>query len=174
MAQHSMTQGATANKLRTRAATKVAPRCLQRPGNCLDCAGHCVNRAQPQWNIARGHGGTLMRHFILSGAVTAGSLGVRMSAATRALVTLTRRAHRVATRSRGARAGAINLTAVTVAANHHLHPASSAQKQSARRFHWRPKSRQREFDRPMPIVKYSARTCAWHGVGHDIGLDLVV
>lgn len=115
-----------------------------------------------------------MRHFISPGAVTAGSLGVRMTAAMRALVTPARGTHRFAPRSQGARAGTINLTAVAVAANQHLHPASGTQKQSARRFHWRPKSRQREFDRPMPIVKYSARTGEWRGVGHDIGLDLEV
>ena len=155
---HSMTQGANANKRRTRAATKVALRCWQRAGNCLDRGAHCVNRDHRQWNIAHGHGGTLMRHFISLGSVTAGSLSVCMAAATRALVTPARSAYRLASRSQGALARAINLTTVAVAANHHLHPASGAQKQSALRFHWRSKSRQREFDRPMPIVKYSART----------------
>lgn len=115
-----------------------------------------------------------MRHILYAGAVTAGSLGVGKAAATAPLVTPTRFPNRVTPRPRCAVAGAINLATVAVAADDHLRPAARAQEQSARGFHWRPKSRQREFDRGLRFVKYFPCTRARHGVGHDIGLDLAV
>ena len=114
-----------------------------------------------------------MRHIIASGAVTTAAFGVFEAALPAALVVPARLAYRAMARRRRALAGAINLPAVAVAANDHLCPATGAQKESPRRFrtfHWRRStSRQRSIDRDGRLVKYSPRTRARHGVGHDTG-----
>ena len=114
-----------------------------------------------------------MRHFIASGAVTTAAFGVFEAALTAALVAPARLAYRAMAGRWRALAGAIYLPAVAVAANDHLCPATGAQKESPRRFrtfHWRRStSRQRSIDREGRLVKYSPRTRARHGVGHDTG-----
>ena len=114
-----------------------------------------------------------MRHIIASGAVTTAAFGVFEAALTAALVAPARLAYRAMAGRQRALAGAIHLPAVAVAANDHLCPAIGAQKESPRRFrtfHWRRStSRQRSIDREGRLVKYSPRTRARHGVGHDTG-----
>ena len=114
-----------------------------------------------------------MRHIIASGAVTTAAFGVFEAALTAALVAPARLAYRAMAGRQRALAGAIYLPAVAAAANDHLCPATGAQKESPRRFrtfHWRRStSRQRSIDREGRLVKYSPRTRARHGVGHDTG-----
>lgn len=115
-----------------------------------------------------------MRHILQAGAVTAGSLSVGKAAATAGLVAPARLPDRVRSGRLRAVGRAVDLAAVAVAADEHLRPAAHAHKESARGLHWRLKSRQGDIDRAYKLVKYSPCTRARHGVGHDIGPDLVV
>jgi hypothetical protein len=115
-----------------------------------------------------------MRHVLLSGPVTTAAFSMGEAAMATRLVEPARFPDRVPPRRRRAVAGAVDLAMVAGAANQYLHAAARAQEESARGFHWRPKSRQGAVDRGFRLVEYSPCTRARHGVGHDIGVNLAV
>ena len=88
-----------------------------------------------------------MRHVPLPGAVTPVAGGVVEATAAAVLVAPACLADRVFAGRFPAAPGAIALTPVAEAANHHLCPAARTEEESARGVHRRPKSRQREVDR---------------------------
>lgn len=81
--------------------------------------------------------GTLMRHFLRSGPVTALPLGMRVTTAQTGLIAASSRNHGVVTGLLGAGRGAVTLAAITVAADQHGRAATRAQVASSRRVHWR-------------------------------------
>ena len=89
-----------------------------------------------------------MRHFLLSGAIALHALGMGEASAATALVASTSRPSRCKSNQCRTGAGAINLTAVAVAADAYLHAAMSAQKESAHGIHrLAPASRSDMIDR---------------------------
>ena len=86
-------------------------------------------RGDPGW-------GTLMRHFLLSGPVTALAFGVGVTAAQAVLIAATRGADRLPARLVGTARGAVAVAAVAVATNEHSRAASGAQVASSREIHW--------------------------------------
>jgi len=115
-----------------------------------------------------------MRHILLSDAVTLTALRVCKAPTPTGLVAPACLAHALTPGRPRAIPGAINLPVITVTANQYLRTAQRTHKDSSRRFHRRPPSRQSDIDRDTCFVKYSPRTRAQHGVGHDIGVNLAV
>jgi hypothetical protein len=77
-----------------------------------------------------------MRHFLLSGPVTALSLRMRMTAAQAGLIAAAGRYQGAVAGLIGAGRGAVTVAAITVAANQHSRAASSAQVASSGKVHW--------------------------------------
>ena len=115
-----------------------------------------------------------MRHILLSDAVTPTALRMRKPPTPARLVAPARLAHALAPGRPRAIPSAINLPSITVTANQRLSTTLRTHKDPSRRFHRRPTSRQSDIDRDTGFVKYSPRTRAQHGVGHDIGVNLAV
>jgi hypothetical protein len=118
--------------------------------------------------------GTLMRHILLLGAISASPFGMRPAAAPTCLIASARQALCLTTRRLCAARGAVDLAAVAVAANKHLRPAARTEEEAARGLHWRQTSCQGGLDRDWKGVEYFPCTRARHGVGHGIGQDLEV
>lgn len=115
-----------------------------------------------------------MRHILLSGAITLTAPRVRKAPTPTRLVAPPRFAHPLTPGRPRTIPGAINLPVITMTANYYLRAAQPTHKDPSRRFHRRPTSRQSDIDRGTCLVKYSPRTRAQHGVGHDIGVNLEV
>ena len=77
-----------------------------------------------------------MRHFLLSGPVTALPFGVGMAAAQAVLVSAAGGSNRTAAGLLGAPRGAVAMAAITVAANEHGRAAPGAQVASSGKIHW--------------------------------------
>lgn len=77
-----------------------------------------------------------MRHFLLSGSVTALAFGVGMAAPQAVLVSAAGGANRTAACLFGTPLGAVAMAAITVAANEHGRTATGAQVASSGTVHW--------------------------------------
>jgi hypothetical protein len=77
-----------------------------------------------------------MRHFLLSGTVTALSLGVGVTTAQTGLIAATGGTNRMAASLVGTLPGAVAVATITVAANKHGRAAAGAQVASSRMVHW--------------------------------------
>ena len=106
-----------------------------------------------------------MRHLLLAQPVAAVPLGMFEAAFPALLITAAGGAHRGTASGLGTAAGTVDLTPIAAAADDHLHPAAIAEEHSARGFHRRFPSRQRDIDREWQAVEYSPCTRAQHGVG---------
>ena len=115
-----------------------------------------------------------MRHILLSDAITLSARRMRKAPTPTRLVAPARLAQALTSGRPRAIPGTINLPVITVTANQYLRVAQHTHKDSSRRFHRRPPSRQSDIDRDTCFVEYSPRTRAQHGVGHDIGVNLAV
>ena len=108
-----------------------------------------------------------MRHFIESRPVTTGALRMGETSTARMLVTPGRFAQTRAASRLGTAVGAIDLAAVTAAANEHLRPTAGAEEEAARglplaiAFGHRRSNRNAEderIDRSAPAVEYCGCT----------------
>ena len=111
-----------------------------------------------------------MRHFVPASPVAATAFGMREAAPSATLIATAGGPQRGLTSGLGAAAGAIDLAPVAMAADEHLRSAADTEEPATGTSHWRSTSRQREFDRDLPLVKYSPCTRAQHDVGRGSGL----
>ena len=110
-----------------------------------------------------------MRHFLFSTPIPLHPFGVLEAAWSAGLIATTGFFHGAATHIASAVVAAIDMPSVAAATDERLLSAMRAAEESAGRFDWRSKSRQRNIDKGLPFVKYSRFTLVWQGVGHDIG-----
>jgi len=78
-----------------------------------------------------------MRHFLVFGSVTALAFGVLQTAPAGSLIALSGRSQRQVPSSLGAATSAIDVSAITIAADHHLAVAAGTVVQTRRRLHRR-------------------------------------
>ena len=97
--------------------------------NCRRC------RFRSQWNRRALGWGTLMRHFLLSGAVTALSFGVRVTTAPAGLVAVAGGTHRLVAGLLGTLRGAVAMAAITRAADEYRRATAGAAIASSWKFH---------------------------------------
>ena len=123
------TQKVLTHKFREPLATEVAVPGRRRRG-FLHCRfGRQLNR-QGRWR------GTLMRHFLLSGAVSTLAFGMGATATTRVLIATAGGPYRLLACLRRASIIAVAITPITMAAHKHGGAAAGAQVAASREFHW--------------------------------------
>lgn len=110
-----------------------------------------------------------MRHLLLAQPVAAVALGMFEAAFPALLITATGGAQRRTASALGTAVGTVDLTPIVAAADDHLRPTAIAEEHSARRFHRRFPSRQRDIDREWQAVEDFPCTRAQHGVGTASG-----
>ena len=115
-----------------------------------------------------------MRHVIAPSPKTEGPLGVCQSPSQAALVAPAGLAQRLATSTRTAPIGAVDLAAVAARADMHVLAATGAKKEPGCVVHRRSKMGRRAIDRRAGGVLYCTCTCACHGGGTTFGYDLQV
>lgn len=124
--------------------------------NCRRC------RFRSQWNRRAFGWGTLMRHFLLFGPVTALALGVGMTTLPAGLIAATRGTDGGASGLMGTPCGAVAVTSVAVAANDHRGTATRTQIASSWNFHGQKPMGE---DSNARFVKYLACSVARQGSG---------
>ncbi len=124
--------------------------------NCRRC------RFRSQWNRRAFGWGTLMRHFLLFGPVTALALGVGMTTLPAGLIAAPRGTDGGASGLMGTACGAVAVTSVAVATNDHRSTATRAQIASSWSFHGQKPMGE---DSNARFVKYLACSVARQGSG---------
>ena len=123
---------------------------------------------------SRGGGwGTLMRHFLLLGSVTALAFGMGMTTTQTGLIPATRSTHRPAAGAAATLRRAVAMAAITVATDEHSRAASCAQVASSWKLHWQsgPMGNRRRC--PLREILCRQRRRCW-AAGRGIGSGLAV
>ncbi len=102
-----------------------------------------------EWNRWGQRRGTLMRHFLLFGAVAALAFGMGMTALPTRLIAATGSPHGGASCLIGTGAGAVAVTAITVAANDHRLAATRTQVASSGEVHGQKRANGGRQQRPL-------------------------
>ncbi len=110
-----------------------------------------------------------MRHDLCARPIAPGARGVREAAATARLVAASGRGYRGTARLGRARSAAVDLAAITTAADENLHAATAAQKQTPVVGHRRLDRAQERWTPRQDECNNARRTRVQHSVGRDDG-----
>jgi hypothetical protein len=126
-----------------------------------------LSRANHRW-------GTLMRHFLCAGPVTALPFCMRMAAAQAGLIAATGRTHGVAAGLFGAGRGAVTVAAITAAADQYGGAATGAQVASSGKIHGQSGPMDCGHKRALREILCRQRCPRQGASGRDIGTGLAV
>jgi hypothetical protein len=128
---------------------------------------HQLSRQGPRW-------GTLMRHFLRSGPVTALPLGMRVTATQAGLIAAAGRTQGALAGCFGAGRGAVAVATITVATDQYGGAAAGAQVASSGKVHWRSGPMDSGRTRALREILCGQRRPRQGASGRDIGTGLAV